>query len=87
MGTQGASEEADRKHRRTGCLTAFGLWLVIGIPVLLFNAIGECIPSRDAAYDACVAEKHWIGWFSIFGSPLLFAAIGWAVYRLLRRRG
>ena len=78
-------EEIDRGHRRAGCLVALALWIVIGIPFFLFNVMGECLPRDAPTTAACDAERQWIGWFSVFGTPLLFGLIGWAVYRLRKR--
>lgn len=78
-------ERRERGHRRTGCAVALGLWVVIGVPLFLFNAMGECLPPGAPNAAACAAERQWIGWFSVFGTPVLFGLIGWLVYRLRRR--
>ncbi len=73
--TQG--EEGDRANRRAGCLVALSLWVLIGIPFFMLNLMGECLPRDDPNIAACDAERQWLGWFSIFGSPILFGLIGW----------
>lgn len=79
-------EEEDLRHRRAGCLVAFVLWAMIGIPVFLLNLIGECVPIGESASAACATQRQWIGWLSLFGAPLVAGLVGWIWYRL-RRRG
>ncbi len=86
VGEESELEEADRSDRGAGCGVALSLWLLIEIPFFMLNLMGECLPRDDPNIAACDAERQWLGWFSIFGSPILFGLIGWAVSRW-RRRG
>jgi hypothetical protein len=79
------SERLRRQDGRAGCITALGLWILIGIPLFLLNLMGECLPRDAPTNAACYDQRHWIGWFSIFGVPIIFGFVGWLVYQWRKR--
>jgi hypothetical protein len=80
-------EEQDRRSRGAGCLTAVGVMLLIGVPLFLLNALGECLPRDGSAeMEACDFQKSAVWLFCLFGLPIIALLVGWAVARAGYRR-